>query len=150
MSSIDNIVDKFNIGFLSTVIDSDNSLMNQFSQFDKSTDFNATLKEISKEANTRPHTGYVQLDGYTLDQNNNKIPTKITIDGVYAQDSFLDEDGNWDKKAEAEAYKQRELKYKKEVIEDWLKNIDYDLQSKTELMKALLAKTESSENKYDY
>ncbi len=143
MSSIDNIVNKFNIGFLSTVIDSNNSMMDQFSQFDKPTDFSATLKEISSEAYTPPPSQLVQLDGYTLDKNNNKIPTKITLDGVYAKDSFLDEDGNWDKEAEAEAYKQRELKYKKEVIEDWLKNIDFELQSKAELMKALLAKSES-------
>jgi len=143
MSSIDNIVNSFNIGFFSTVIDSNNTMMDQFSRFDKQVNFSDTLKVISKEANNPPPTKSVQLDGYTFDENNNPIPTKITIDGVYAQDSFLDEDGNWDKEAEAEAYRQRELKYKKEVIEDWLKNIDYDLQFKGELIKALLAKTES-------
>jgi predicted acetyltransferase len=144
MSSIDNIVNDFDIGFFSVDMDANGSIKDQIGQFDKPKDFSAILKEISKEEYTPPPPSkYVQLDGFTLDENNNKIPSKITLKGLYRQESFLDENGNWDKKAEAEAYKKRELDYKKEVIDDWLKNINYDLHSKAELMKALLAKTES-------
>lgn len=140
MSSTDNIVKSFNIGFFSTNVDSGDFIKNQIDQFDEPADFSATLKEVSREAYTPSFSKHVQLDGFTLDENNNQIPTKITLKGVYGPELFLDENGNWDKEAEAEAYKKRELEYKKEVIEDWLKNIDFELQSKATLMKALLAK----------
>ncbi|WP_321315115.1 hypothetical protein [Halarcobacter sp.] len=143
MSSIDDLVNSFNIGFLSTHINSNDSINLNVNQPEELSNFNETLKEISKEALTPPPTKSVQLDGYTLDENNNQVPTKIIIDGVYAQDSFLDKYGNWDEELEAQSYREKELEYKKEVIEDWLKDMNYDLQSKAELMKALLAKTES-------
>jgi hypothetical protein len=102
------------------------------------------MNVISTEAYTPPSSKYVQLDGFTFDENNNRIPTKITLEGVYAQDSFLDENGNWDVKAEATAYKERELAHRKEFIDNWIKDNGYgELENTAQLMKALLAKTES-------
>lgn len=142
-SVINDIVDTFDIGFFSTDINTKNPINLDVSQASEFASFNETLKVISTEAYTPPASKYTQLDGYTFDENNNQIPTKIVLEGVYSQDSFLDEKGNWDEKAEAEAYEERELKYKKEAIDDWLKNIEYDLQYKGEIMKALLAKAEA-------
>jgi hypothetical protein len=56
------------------------------------------------------------------------------------QDQFLDKNGNWDEEAEYASYKEKELAYKKDVINDWLKERAYDLQNSADLMKALLEK----------
>lgn len=142
MSSINDLVNDFNIGFFNTNTNHKNSINFNIPENSEFSDFKDTLEVINTEAYTPPHLKYVQLDGYTLDKNNNQIPTKITLKDVYAQDSFLDEDGNWDVKAENAAYKERELAYKKEVINEWLESRSYDLQNKAELMKALLEKVE--------
>ncbi|RXK12322.1 hypothetical protein CP965_11210 [Halarcobacter mediterraneus] len=142
MSSINDLVNDFNIGFFNTNTNHKNSINFNISENPKFSDFKDTLEVMSTEAYTPAPSKYVQLDGYTLDKNNNQVPTKITLKGAYAQDSFLDKYGNWDVKAENEAYKERELEYKKEVINEWLESRSYDLQNKAELMKALLEKVE--------
>lgn len=98
---------------------------------------------MSSEAYIPSPSEYVQLDGFRFDDNNKAIPTKITLEGVFAQDSFLDEDGNWDEEAEYKAYAQKELAYKKEVISDWMEARGYDLQNNATLMKALLSKEDN-------
>lgn len=144
MSSIDDIVNAFDIGFFHTNINTKNPISLEVTQPPKLADFKATLEAVSTKPYTPPPSSkYVQLDGFTLDENNNVVPTKITLDGMYSQDSFLDENGNWDEEAEARAYKERELKYQKEVINAWIEKMDYTLQNKAKLMKALLATTQS-------
>ncbi|MCD4758913.1 MAG: hypothetical protein K8R39_11620 [Arcobacteraceae bacterium] len=142
MTSIDSIVNDFNIGFFTTINSNKEPINLSIPKNSEFANFEGALQVVSSEPYVPSLSNYVQLDGYTFDENNNKIPTKITLEGIFAQDSFLDKDGNWDEEAEAAAYRERELEYKKEVINDWLENIDYDLQSKAELMKALLAKAE--------
>jgi hypothetical protein len=143
MSSTDDIVNSFNIGFFSTNIDSIHHIDLNVPENSKYADFDLSLKEISKEALPPPPEEYIYLDGYSYDKNNNATPTMIKVKG-HSQASFLDKYGNWDVEAEAAAYKTRELEYKKEVINEWLDNKDYDLQNKAALMKAILAKTENN------
>lgn len=146
MSSINDIVNNFNVGFFSTVINTKDQSNFNVSKANELVSFKETLEVISTKSYTPPPPSpsqYATLDGFTLDKDNNEIPTKIILEGVYAQDLFLDEDGNWDVKAEAEAYKERELKYKEQVINNWIRDNGYgNLQNKAQLMKALLAKTE--------
>ena len=146
MSSINDIVNNFNVGFFSTVINTKDQSNFNVSKANELVSFKETLEVISTESYTPPPPSpsqYATLDGFTLDKDNNEIPTKIILEGVYAQDSFLDEDGNWDVKAEADAYKERELKYKEQVINNWIRDNGYgNLQNKAQLMKALLAKAE--------
>lgn len=144
MSEINDIVDSFNVGFFTTKISTKEPVNLKVNKPKELEDFNDIMNVISTEAYTPPSSKYVQLDGFTFDENNNRIPTKITLEGVYAQDSFLDENGNWDVKAEATAYKERELAHRKEFIDNWIKDNGYgELENTAQLMKALLAKTES-------
>ena len=142
MSSIDSIVDDFNVGFFTTINTNKEPINLDVPENSEFADFEGALQVVSSEPYVPSFADYVpvQLDGYTYDKNNNIIPTKITLDGVYAPKSFLDEDGDLDEEAEAAAYRERELAYKKEVINNWLENKDYELQNKADLMKALLAK----------
>jgi hypothetical protein len=74
MSSISEMVDNFDIGFFSTHINSDNSInLEKINTPEELSSFNDTLKEISREAYTPPSPGYVQLDSYRLDENNNQV-----------------------------------------------------------------------------
>ena len=144
MSSISDRVDSFNVGFFSTKISDRELTKLEVNTPAELAGFKDKMKVISTEANTPPLSKYVQLDGYSLDKDNNKIPTKITLEGVYAKDSFLDKNGNWDVEAEAVAYKERELAHKKEFIDNWIKNNGFgELENTAQLMKALLEKTES-------
>ncbi len=143
MPSINDIVNSFDIGFFSTNINTKNPIRLDVSTPPKLADFKDTLNVISIEPyNPPPPTKFAQLDGFRLDENNIQVPTKIILKGVPQQDLFLDENGNWDVEAEAKAYKERELEYKKDVIIEWVENKGYELQNKAELMKALLARTE--------
>ncbi|RXJ68553.1 hypothetical protein CRV08_06920 [Halarcobacter ebronensis] len=138
--SINEIVDQFNIGFFSTVNSNKESINLDVPEDSEFADFNGKLNEISSEAIYRaPETMY--FDGLDFSDPKNPKPIQIPVTG-YFQHPFLDEDGNWDEEAEFASYKEKELAYKQEVIEDWLKKMSVDLQNQADLMKALLAKTE--------
>ncbi|PLY09708.1 MAG: hypothetical protein C0625_00480 [Arcobacter sp.] len=138
MSSIDDVVNSFNIGFFSTVLDNKDSINFDIPKDSEFLNFEGSLKLISSTPYT-PEKETRYLDGFDTSDSKHIVPTKIPITGHF-QESFLDEYGNWDKKAEALAYKQREQAYKKEVIEDWMKELGYDLENDAKLMKALLEK----------
>jgi hypothetical protein len=140
MSSIDNIVNDFNIGFFTT--NNNKNPIDLDPKNAKYADFEGSMKVVNSEAYTPSPSEYVQVDGFRFDDNK-AIPTKITLEGVFAQDSFLDKDGNWDEEAEYEAYAQRELSYKKEVISNWMEERGYEVQNNATLMKALLAKADN-------
>lgn len=139
MSAIDQAVNDFNIGFFSTN-NNNKTPVNLDPQNTKYGDFEGNMKVVSSEAYTPSPSEYVQLDGFRFDDNNNAIPTKITIEGAFSQNSFLDKNGNWDEEAEYKSYAEKELEYKKDVISDWMKERGYDLQNNAALMKALLEK----------
>jgi hypothetical protein len=138
MASINEVVSEFNIGFFSTINNNKEHLNLDNLKDSEYGDFSENLKIISTEAyEPSPETRY--LDGFDNSEPSNPVPTQIPITG-YFQDSFLDEDGNWDEEAEYASYKEKELAYKKDVIDDWLKERGYDLQNSADLMKALLEK----------
>jgi hypothetical protein len=138
MASINEVVSEFNIGFFSTINNNKEHLNLDNLKDSEYGDFSENLKIISTEAyEPPPETRY--LDGFDNSDPSNPVPTQIPITG-YFQDSFLDEDGNWDEEAEYASYKEKELVYKKDVINDWLKERGYDLQNSADLMKALLEK----------
>ncbi|QEW07361.1 hypothetical protein [Nitrincola iocasae] len=142
MSSINDIVNSFNTGFFSTAIKSREPINLEVNKPEELADFKEVMRVVSTKSSTPPPPSkYVQLDGFTTGANGSLVPTKITLEGVYAHDSFYDENGKWD--VEAEAYRERELVYKKEFINNWIKDNGYDEFHDTDiLMKVLLAKTE--------
>ncbi|QKF80610.1 hypothetical protein [Halarcobacter ebronensis] len=138
--SINEIADQFNIGFFSTVNQNQEHIDLNVQEDSELDGFSEKLKEISSEAIYRaPETMY--FDGLDFSDPKNPKPIQIPVTG-YFQHPFLDEDGNWDEEAEFASYKEKELAYKQEVIEDWLKKMSVDLQNQADLMKALLAKAE--------
>lgn len=132
-----NIVNEFNIGFFSTINNAINPIDLSVANNSEFGSFHEQLTAISSTPYTPSFSNHVQLDGVTFDENHNLIPCKITLEGAFAQESYEnDEERDL-------AYKERELDYKKEVINDWLKTKGYDIYNSAELMKALLAKTEA-------
>ncbi|MGB5867851.1 MAG: hypothetical protein WBG69_08295 [Arcobacteraceae bacterium] len=92
MSSINDILNSFNIGFMTT-IDSNKNPIN----FDPK---NCKFQEGMKIVNTTPYTPPVQtkeVDGFKLvelaDGSIATIPSKIKLNGHF-QEVFLDENGN--------------------------------------------------------
>jgi hypothetical protein len=141
MSSIDNIVNDFNIGFLEINNNKKNPINFDISENSGFVNFEGTLKVISSEAYEPPlQTRY--FEGFDASDPQNPVPIQIPITGHF-QDSFLDENGNWDEEAEYKSYAQRELKYKNEVISSWMEERGYEVQNNATLMKALLAKADN-------
>ncbi|PHO13713.1 hypothetical protein CPG38_01615 [Malaciobacter marinus] len=79
MSEINDIVDSFNVGFFTTKISTKEPINLKVNKPKELEDFNDIMNVISTEAYTPPSSKYVQLDGFTFDENNNRIPTKITL-----------------------------------------------------------------------
>ncbi len=141
MSGIDDVVNSFNIGFFQTINTNKNPIDLNIPENSQFSDFSKKLKVISSEATYRPPET-VYLDGFDGSDPKNPIPIKIPLTG-YFQHPFLDEAGNWDEEAEYKSYAQSELKYKKEVISNWMEERGYEVQNNATLMKALLAKSDN-------
>ncbi len=147
MSSIDGVVSEFNIGFASIVNTNENPVNLNISEDTDFTSFKGSLELISSTPIT-PEEEVVMVDGVEFEYSPDGesiigvTPTQIPLKGPF-QDSFLDEDGNWDEEAQYMAYRERELAHKKDVISEWMENGGYDLQNSAALMKALLAKTDN-------
>ncbi|NVJ54223.1 MAG: hypothetical protein HWD90_11035 [Campylobacteraceae bacterium] len=140
---VNEIVDKFNIGFFKNNTKNTESFdLNNIIQDPAFKDFDRTMMEIGgKEPYVPSPDDYAKLEGFTYGENGEMIPTTIVMEGQFTARTFLDEEGKWDTKAENEFYRKEETEYKKEVISDWLQNQSYDLRFEAKLMKALLAKT---------
>ncbi|WP_323589812.1 hypothetical protein [Aliarcobacter butzleri] len=122
MSSADNIINDFNIGFLKTA-DSLRSRIN-FQENSESSSYQETLNQVSSSP-IDPSNNYLQVNNFALDRQNMVIPEKVAIDTTSVQETNVNT-------------QEEQLSYKN----DFLKNMGVDLQNKAELMRALLSSAE--------
>ncbi|MFW2578574.1 hypothetical protein [Aliarcobacter butzleri] len=122
MSSADNIINDFNIGFLKTA-DSLRSRIN-FQENSESSSYEETLNQVNSSP-IDPSNNYLQVNNFALDRQNMVIPEKVDIDTASVQETNVNT-------------QEEQLNYKN----DFLKNIGVDLQNKAELMRALLSSAE--------
>ncbi|MCT7601938.1 hypothetical protein PJV89_03545 [Aliarcobacter butzleri] len=122
MSSADNIINDFNIGFLKTA-DSLRSRIN-FQENSESSSYEETLNQVSSSP-IDPSNNYLQVNNFALDRQNMVIPEKVDIDTASVQETNVNT-------------QEEQLSYKN----DFLKNMGVDLQNKAELMRALLSSAE--------
>ncbi|MCT7585566.1 hypothetical protein [Aliarcobacter butzleri] len=122
MSSADNIINDFNIGFLKTA-DSLRSRIN-FQENSESSSYEETLNQVSSSP-IDPSNNYLQVNNFALDRQNIVIPEKVDIDNASVQETNVNT-------------QEEQLSYKN----DFLKNMGVDLQNKAELMRALLSSAE--------
>ncbi|MCT7610550.1 hypothetical protein N5U14_06795 [Aliarcobacter butzleri] len=123
MSSADNIINDFNIGFLKTA-DSLRSRIN-FQENSESSSYEETLNQVSSSP-IDPSNNYLQVNNFALDGQNMVIPEKVAIDTASVQETNVN------------TQEEEQLNYKN----DFLKNMGVDLQNKAELMRALLSSAE--------
>ncbi|MDK2063610.1 hypothetical protein [Aliarcobacter butzleri] len=123
MSSADNIINDFNIGFLKTA-DSLRSRIN-FQENSESSSYEETLNQVSSSP-IAPSNNYLQVNNFALDRQNMVIPEKVDIDTASVQETNVN------------TQEEEQLNYKN----DFLKNMGVDLQNKAELMRALLSSAE--------
>lgn len=123
MSSTDNIINDFNIGFLKTA-DSLRSRIN-FQENSELSSYEETLNEVSSSP-IDPANNYLQVNNFALDKQNMVIPEKVTLDNSISQEMTEN------------VQEENQLNYKN----DWLKNMGADLQNRAEIMKALLGNAE--------
>lgn len=123
MSSADNIINDFNIGFLKTA-DSLRSRIN-FEENSESSSYEETLNQVSSSP-IDPSNNYLQVNNFALDRQNIVIPEKVAIDTASVQETNVN------------TQEENQLSYKN----DFLKNMGVDLQNKAELMRALLSSAE--------
>ena len=123
MSSADNIINDFNIGFLKTA-DSLRSRIN-FEENSESSSYEETLNQVSSSP-IDPSNNYLQVNNFALDRQNMVIPEKVAIDTASVQETNVN------------TQEEEQLNYKN----DFLKNMGVDLQNKAELMRALLSSAE--------
>jgi len=123
MSSADNIINDFNIGFLKTA-DSLRSRIN-FQENSESSSYEETLNQVSSSP-IDPSNNYLQVNNFALDRQNMVIPEKVAIDTASVQETNVN------------TQEEDQLSYKN----DFLKNMGVDLQNKAELMRALLSSAE--------
>ena len=123
MSSADNIINDFNIGFLKTA-DSLRSRIN-FQENSESSSYEETLNQVSSSP-IDPSNNYLQVNNFALDRQNMVIPEKVAIDTTSVQETNVN------------TQEEEQLSYKN----DFLKNMGVDLQNKAELMRALLSSAE--------
>lgn len=123
MSSADNIINDFNIGFLKTS-DSLRSRIN-FEENSESSSYEETLNQVSSSP-IDPSNNYLQVNNFALDRQNIVIPEKVAIDTASVQETNVN------------TQEEDQLSYKN----DFLKNMGVDLQNKAELMRALLSSAE--------
>lgn len=123
MSSADNIINDFNIGFLKTA-DSLRSRIN-FQENSESSSYEETLNQISSSP-IDPSNNYLQVNNFALDRQNMVISEKVAIDTASVQETNVN------------TQEEQQLSYKN----DFLKNMGVDLQNKAELMRALLSSAE--------
>ena len=122
MSSADNIINDFNIGFLKTA-DSLRSRIN-FEENSESSSYEETLNQVSSSP-IDSSNNYLQVNNFALDRQNMVIPEKVDIDTASVQETNVNT-------------QEEQLSYKN----DFLKNMGVDLQNKAELMRALLSSAE--------
>lgn len=122
MSSADNIINDFNIGFLKTA-DSLRSRIN-FQENSESSSYEETLNQVSSSP-IDPSNNYLQVNNFALDRQDMIIPEKVAIDTASVQETNVNT-------------QEEQLSYKN----DFLKNMGVDLQNKAELMRALLSSAE--------
>ena len=122
MSSADNIINDFNIGFLKTA-DSLRSRIN-FQENSESSSYEETLNQVSSSP-IDPSNNYLQVNNFALDRQDMVIPEKVAIDTASVQETNVNT-------------QEEQLSYKN----DFLKNMGVDLQNKAELMRALLSSAE--------
>lgn len=123
MSSADNIINDFNIGFLKTA-DSLRSRIN-FQENSESSSYEKTLNQVSSSP-IDPSNNYLQVNNFALDRQDMIIPEKVAIDNASVQETNVN------------TQEEDQLSYKN----DFLKNMGVDLQNKAELMRALLSSAE--------
>ena len=123
MSSADNIINDFNIGFLKTA-DSLRSRIN-FQENSESSSYEETLNQVSSSP-IDPSNNYLQVNNFALDRQDMVIPEKVAIDTASVQETNVN------------TQEEDQLSYKN----DFLKNMGVDLQNKAELMRALLSSAE--------
>ena len=123
MSSADNIINDFNIGFLKTA-DSLRSRIN-FQENSESSSYEETLNQVSSSP-IDPSNNYLQVNNFALDRQDMVIPEKVAIDTASVQETNVN------------TQEEDQLSYKN----DFLKNMGVDLQNKAELMRALLSTAE--------
>lgn len=123
MSSADNIINDFNIGFLKTA-DSLRSRIN-FQENSESSSYEETLNQVSSSP-IDPSNNYLQVNNFALDRQNMVIPEKVDIDTASVQETNVN------------TQEEEQLSYKN----NFLKNMGVDLQNKAELMRALLSSAE--------
>lgn len=123
MSSADNIINDFNIGFLKTA-DSLRSRIN-FQENSESSSYEETLNQVSSLP-IDPSNNYLQVNNFVLDRQDMIIPEKVAIDTASVQETNVN------------TQEENQLSYKN----DFLKNMGVDLQNKAELMRALLSSAE--------
>ncbi|WP_323586729.1 hypothetical protein ACN2C3_03935 [Aliarcobacter butzleri] len=123
MSSADNIINDFNIGFLKTA-DSLRSRIN-FQENSESSSYEETLNQVSSSP-IDPSNNYLQVNNFALDRQDMIIPEKVAIDTASVQETNVN------------TQEEEQLSYKN----DFLKNMGVDLQNKAELMRALLSSAE--------
>ena len=123
MSSADNIINDFNIGFLKTA-DSLRSRIN-FQENSESSSYEETLNQVSSSP-IDPSNNYLQVNSFALDRQNMVIPEKVDIDTASVQETNVN------------TQEEEQLSYKN----NFLKNMGVDLQNKAELMRALLSSAE--------
>ncbi|MDN5113976.1 hypothetical protein [Aliarcobacter butzleri] len=123
MSSADNIINDFNIGFLKTA-DSLRSRIN-FQENSEYSSYEETLNQVSSSP-IDPSNNYLQVNNFALDRQDMVIPEKVDIDTASVQETNVN------------TQEEDQLSYKN----DFLKNMGVDLQNKAELMRALLSSAE--------
>ncbi|MCG3672424.1 hypothetical protein [Aliarcobacter butzleri] len=123
MSSADNIINDFNIGFLKTA-DSLRSRIS-FEENSESSSYEETLNQVSSSP-IDPSNNYLQVNNFALDRQNMVIPEKVAIDTASVQETNVN------------TQEEDQLSYKN----DFLKNMGVDLQNKAELMRAFLSSAE--------
>lgn len=123
MSSADNIINDFNIGFLKTA-DSLRSRIN-FQENSESSSYEETLNQVSSSP-IDPSNNYFQVNNFALDRQDMIIPEKVAIDTASVQETNVN------------TQEEQQLSYKN----NFLKNMGVDLQNKAELMRALLSSAE--------
>lgn len=123
MSSADNIINDFNIGFLKTA-DSLRSRIN-FQENSESSSYEETLNQVSSSP-IDPSNNYLQVNNFALDRQDMIIPEKVAIDNASVQETNVN------------TQEEEQLSYKN----NFLKNMGVDLQNKAELMRALLSSAE--------
>lgn len=123
MSSADNIINDFNIGFLKTA-DSLRSRIN-FEENSESSSYEETLNQVSSSP-IDPSNNYLQVNNFALDRQDMVIPEKVDIDTASVQETNVN------------TQEEEQLSYKN----DFLKNMGVDLQNKAELMRAVLSSAE--------